>query len=426
MAVVLLAVGVSGISQKDALFYLVPLGLILLILALFFDTFGLFCLVLAWLPFSRGILQFEIGIVTVNPYMLGMMGLALIVLGKILRGWRYGFNGVDKVIVLICLTFLVSTLLSDSLLGSGYLAVHSIFVPFVSYFVVRGMVTTEKQYHQAQVFFLGGLTVFGAFSVYQFLATHERVSILEMPFIDVGTFAIAAAVLLIFSRWWRSPSGIMATLIALVTLIASLSRMYLASFLLGKWLFGLISRGKSKLLVILMLAIFFLGTLLLSFNPEVFRPAKFDKAAEYSTERITSIDFWKWSIYGRALAYRDGLNAFFEHPLFGVGLRPGNVGLYQGQGMVTRHNFIVEWLEYGGIVGMMLYSALLIFHFKSMEKLATSDRFIAANLLIIFIIMCNSITNGFMHGMMPYVAILLMGFNEARFRLIKLKVATTI
>lgn len=409
-AIIILAVKMAGIAEKDALLFIVPLGLVLISLALFLDTFGLFCLILAWLPFSRGVLQFEIGVITLNPYVMGMLGMGAVVLGRVLTGWRYGFNRVDLMIILLCFTYLISTLFSPTLLQSGYLAFHGIFVPVISYFVVRGMITSEKQYKQALVFLLGGVTLFGLFAIFQFLATHERVSVLSMFFIDISTIAITAVLYLIYSRWWKTKVGFFSFVAAFGALLVSLSRMYLAVLLISNWLFGMLKRGKGGVLLNALLVITLVGTILVTYNAEFFRPTNYQKEMEFTTDRITSIEFLKGSIYGRALSYREGLETFFQHPFFGTGLN-------KGEHMVTLHNFHMEWLAYGGIIGYLFYGLLFFFHFRSASSLATTDRYCAINLLILSAILLNGVTNGFMHGMMPYVAFVVMGFNEARLRL---------
>ena len=124
------------------------------------------------------------------------------------------------------------------------------------------------------------------------------------------------------------------------------------------------------------------------------------------------INLWKEALYWRAFSYHEGIANFSSAPVFGV-------GLYKGEVYVTRHNFHVEWLEYGGIVGYLLYTGSFLLHFLSFSAYATFDRFIAINLLILLVILSNSFTNGFMHGIMPYIAFVIIGFNEARRKMIK-------
>nr|MDA3868644.1 hypothetical protein [Gammaproteobacteria bacterium] len=136
----------------------------------------------------------------------------------------------------------------------------------------------------------------------------------------------------------------------------------------------------------------------------------YDKEIEFSAERLTNVDFLLGTIYGRALSYRGGIDSFLASPIFGN-------GLFRGEYMVTQHNFHVEWLQYGGMIGYILYAVVLISHAIRMRRSAQRDHWIAANLVTMILILANCVTNGLMHGVMPYVLFLLMGLNEARFRI---------
>lgn len=399
--------------QKEILVYLIPINVFLLFFILYLDPFGLFCIILGLLPFSfRGILQVEIGVITFNPYILGMFGLVFITIYKIfIKGYKYAFRSTDFVIILLCFSYSISMLFSARLIESGYLAFHALFVPVVSYFVIKGMISTEEEYKRAVMFFIGGITVFAIITIIVFSKTHTRAFLLSMPSIAIAALTSTAIIYIVYSGWRRLWLRICPLLLVLGALIVSFSRGYLVLLLISPLFFQIIKRGRAFILISVMLSMSLLGTLTLAYHSEVLKPHKYKKELEQSFERIKDINFWKMSLYGRGLYYRDGFNKFLDNPFIGV-------GPYKGEKAVVRHNFHVEWLEYSGIIGYLLYSFLFLAHFKRVGSIAATDRFCAINLLIIFIILFNGLTNSFTVGIGPYLVFILMGLNEARLRII--------
>lgn len=397
-----------GMHRSDATYAFAPVLLVLLTVALIFDPFGLLCVLLAWLPFFKGFLQIQIGIVTFNPYALGMIMFALAAAVRVTVGRkRYGFTTTDAAIALLCLVFLVSTMFSDQLIRTGYLAFHALFIPVISYFALKAFVKSEQQYRQAVAFFVAGVAVFGLIAIIQFLSVHQRVSVLGIPFIGVATFTLSALLVIVYSGPPRSILKVGLAALLFVAFFVTFSRAYLLYLLVTPILFRLIRRGHAAKLILGLFIASLSLTLLVAYNADRFRPTHFNQATVNTSKRLTSVSDWKAAIYGRAIDYRAGLETFLEHPLFGVGIQ-------RGEYMVTQHDFQVEWLEYGGIVGYLLYTAVFLLHFSRLGRRANDDRMSAVGLLAILVIMGNSVTNGFMHGIMPYMVFLLMGLNEAR------------
>ncbi|MGA7799798.1 MAG: hypothetical protein WCC36_03225, partial [Gammaproteobacteria bacterium] len=104
------------------------------------------------------------------------------------------------------------------------------------------------------------------------------------------------------------------------------------------------------------------------------------------------------------------LEDFANHPIFGT-------GIFRGDKAIVRHNFHVEWLEYAGLSGYILWIVLFLYHYRRFGELARKDRYVAANLLVILLILADGVTNPFTVGVMPVFAFLAMGLNEARRRL---------
>ena len=402
----------AGLSGLDLMLVVGPIAAAILLAATVSDAFGLYCLTLAWLPFSAGFLQIEIGVVTFNPYLFGMLGLVLVVGARILLGGlKRMFTARDLLVLALGCAFLFSTLQAPDLMEAGFLGFHALFVPIVSYFVARGMVRTEEEYRIAWRFFLVGLVAFGIVGIVEYTAVQGRTHVVSVPPIGAATLLIVAVLGLFLLKSWHWAIRWSALAASSAALVLTFSRTYLVALLVAPVLWYWIRRGGAGYLVGVLIVGTLAATLLVTHNAEWFRPTAYDKNAEYSAERITSMDFWKGSIYGRALAFQAGLEEFERHPIAGGGLR-------KGEKMVTQHNFHIEWLEYGGLIGYALYAAVFVAHFFAMRRLARVDRFCAANLLIISLIVMNAVTNGFMHGLMPYVAFLLMGLNETRRRIL--------
>lgn len=414
-AALLVGMGLEmGVNQREFAIYILPILLILALLPMAVDVVGSLCLVIAWLPFSRGVAQFELGVITLNPYIVGMTVFAIIiVVQSIFKKNSYSVSKTDFYIFLITVIYFISTVFSDDVIESGYLAFHAIFVPVVTYVACKGFIRTKGDSEKATNFLIVSIAVFSCMAVAQFAVTDQRVAMLGMPFIGVSTLCTIGLLLLMGVKRWKSPMWAAIAVVILLGLIVTFSRMYLVILLFAPWIYSWIKKGKSSRLISSIFLVTLIGTVVISINPEPFKPDRFDRSLERSFERITSLDFWKGSIYGRAYSYHAGLERFVESPLIGHGLK-------KGKNNITTHNFHVEWLEYSGLLGYILWVLLFYNHFRMMEGVAREDNYIAANLLGVVVILINSVTNGFMHGVMPTVAFMLIGFNEARFRILKI------
>ncbi len=371
--------------------------------------FWIFSFSLAFLPFSFGLANFEVGIVTLTPYIVGMV---LVVILAALR-WPFrpeaAFIGRhDVLMLLLAVTYLATTLLADDVVDAGFLAFHSLFIPIMTYFAAKAAIMTERDYEYAQKFFVVSVFVFSIYFMTVLFAAEVRTKVLGVPPIGIATLTASALVIAINVKTSRVICW-MGFIIA-AALLLTYSRAYILSILFAPLVWLLVRRGYATAVVSSFLVATLLLTLAVAYSGETFRPASFDKTVEFSIERLTNIDFLLGTTYGRAQAYRSGIEQFLSAPVFGR-------GLVTGEYMVTQHNFHVEWLEYGGGVGYLLYAALLIMHAMRMAALARWDRWVAANFVVMLLVLTNGITNGLMHGVMPYMLFLLMGFNEARFRI---------
>ena len=396
------------------LFNLFLLFLLSILLGLVVFRLNPFYIVLAFLPFSKGFLQVEIADVTLNPYILGMLAATMVAFHRIIiKRERYSFRAVDLTIILLCFFYLVSTLYADDPKNGGLIAFHALFVPVISYFSLKKLITNENTYRKVLIALTAGITGLGVFTIASFAITGTRpINILGVPVISAATLLFFAIAHLLYEGWWKKRWGKAALFVLLLALGATLARAYWVFLLASPFLFRAIKRGRAFAMASGFLLLSLLATLLLVNNPERLRPRKLEHVAEegVSLARVTNIEFWKKALYERAFVYRQGFVEFLKHPMFGKGFYRG----WEVLGVASRHNFHVEWLETGGVVGWLLYSLVFLFHFQSAGGLAASERACAINLLILFCIMCNGFTNNLTTGMHPYAAFVVMGLNEAR------------
>jgi len=366
-------------------------------------------LCLAWLPFSFG--KIEIGVVTFTSYILVMLALIPVALWNFLRRGRYSPLGLNDILIgVLCLAFLVSTLWSRRPMQTGYLAFHAIFIPVVSYVVIKGVMATKPYSRMPFNMMLFGFVIFCLFALVIFIkaGTSSRVLVFARDSIAVATFSVVPLLYVAFSGQWKRPPGFIAGFLAFGSLVGSLSRAYLVVLPLTPVLYWGIKKGYSVFLLIGFLLTTLLGTIVLIENVDVLSSYHWNPRLENSVERLTNLDYWKAGLFPRAVHFKESLEAFLASPVFGVGLR-----VSKGFGS-TVHNVHLEWLEYGGLFGYMLFSIVFLAHFAFVAKQAMRDDLCAINVLIIFVILLNAMTNGFMHGVMPYVVFILMAFSELR------------
>lgn len=367
-------------------------------------------LTLFLLPFAKVAGSVEIVIITFNPYTLGMVALAGFgVLIFFLPDSPYEINSIDGILGLYCLTYLISTLMSNNLIGSGRLAFHAIFIPVVSYFAIKTLITSEARYRAALLCLVAGIALYAvAGFAHAGIGVNRRYYLGRHP-IDYATLAISALCVLGYGGWWRRPAGFLAGLASLVLLFSSLSRIYILGFLISPAIWIAIRKGGALLIYLGLFPLSLGLTLFLALNPSFFKthvdPQK--EHEQQSASRLTDFQQMRLALYHRAQAYEESYDRFRETPVFGHGLQVGGLN-------VTTHSFHMEWLEGGGVYGYVICSLLFFVYYARHAGPAREDRFCAVHLCAVTLVFFNSLTNGVMHGMMPYIIFIHIGFGEAR------------
>lgn len=402
-----------GMEQRnDGRMILLTVAVPALIIAFFRDPFGMLCLIVFSLPFSLGVLQVEIGIITFSPYTIGIIAaLCLALAGVLLGKLRYRPVAEDLLALLLGFSFLLSTLGAKDVAEGGYLAFHGVFIPIVTYFTVKTLVGTPEQYRKIVIAFVGGITAFALYGVVEFALQPQRLKILNMSSISAAALITSALIVIIYSGWWRHLLAKLAVVLLLVALITTFARGYLVLLLLTPLFFWVFRRGYGQMFITLMLIGSLIGTLIFSQMPTVFSTGQVDRESEQTAERLTDIDYWKQALYGRAVHYAEGLEKFAESPILGNGFHMGTDKL--DVRAVVWHNFHVEWLEYGGLMGYMLYMLLLILHFGGVARAARDDRVVAVNLVVVVTVLLNGLTNSFTAGLSPYLGFLFIALSRS-------------
>lgn len=370
-------------------------------------------MILSLFPFSFAFPTFEIGPVTFTLDMLGvLLGLPVILVYAFIKQNRVRFGILEFIILLVCFSYGASALLSERPIESGYLALHGIILPALSFFFIANGINTPNEYDVAFKLMITGIVAFSAFVTISFFLAGmtKRVDVFSRDSIAAATFALVPILFCLYGGVLKSKLWILPFLVCVTAFFAALSRGYLVFFSISPILYYAIRRGKAFTIIFLFIVSTLAGTLLLAYNPGYVEPSgRYEPRYENTLARVTEIDYWKSSLYGRLRAFRKSLNSFEDSPILGVGLKRQRTW-----GASTIHNFHIEWLSYGGIVGYILFFLIFVAHFYKAGPFAKYDRFCAINLMTILIILGNALMNGFLHGVMPYMTFIIFGFNEAR------------
>lgn len=387
---------------------------VIIVLVIFFDLFGAFCLLLFIMPFSLALFKFEIGPVTFNPFNFGVISILVVyVVLSIFQKRRFNLGVRDIVLFALCFSFLYSTLQSDNIFESGRMAFEALLIPAGIYLVFKVSIRNKREYDQALSFLLLGLTIFAVICVAEYVVNPIRSSVLSVPPISAATLLFASLsaffYLPICPRFFR----IICATVNLIAFFTCMARVYTLVFLVSYFLKLIISYRKAAQLLLVFLICTLSGTLILAHyhNPKMQRTST--KKENLSISRFINPDHWIASLNSRGGLYKDGLKFFLKNSTFGI-------GYHRSDFLASRHNIHVEWLEYGGLIGYMLYALFLYLHFHKLAPYAKNP-YITLNLLIIFSILANAVTNSFVLGFVPLTAFIFMGFNEAWLRLIEIE-----
>lgn len=409
---ILIVYYISDYFSEKYLWLFIAFNLFVLLIVSIIDYFLLLLLIFFFLPFAKSIFNFEIWIITFNFYTIGIIFLFLLSIFLVLLNKKtYSFDSIDFFILLICFSFLISTLKSKDIIDAGFLAFHAIFIPVLSYFVLKIMLDNDFEYKILLYAIILSISIFGIFVFLNAVKTHQRGAAFSIPPIGSATYLIVGLLYILYLKLYKNREFFVPFIFNILGFISTYSRVYILVFLLTPIFRKIILKSKSFLFIL----VFFIVTLLFTVFL-VFYANKFSTDITYtpseirSIERLYDVNFYRWTLYNRAISYKKGLENFKNNFLFGV-------GLYKGDIVITQHNFHIEWLEFGGIFGYILYLLMFLLFFKKSSHYV-NDNYVGVSLIIIISILFNSLFNGIMHGIMPYMIFIVMGLVVSRVKIL--------
>lgn len=368
----------------------VGLGVVLLALAVF--TY----------PARKTLVKFEAGGITIDLFMILLFLAALVaVIGLVLGRYRFTPNWTDFWVFVLGLSFLKSTWAAEDLMESGYLVLHSLYLPILLYALIRVLVVSGRGLAWLLGAGLGMGLITAGTAIWVAVTTGTRPFVFDVA--PIGAASLIASVLIvgIALRWYSTlVKGLTLAFLA-SGLLATFSRIFILMVVFVPAMLKFVRSGRLRALFIFVWAASLLVTLVITTQGPSLEPAEVEKEEIRSMARIFNWDTYEHALYGRAFSYREGLETFRQYPFFGTGMTRDDTG-------ATRHNFHIQWLEYGGLVGYFAY--LMVFlSFLGRYSSRSISRFEAGAGVAMLIILANGVTNGFMHGVMPNAAFFLMG-----------------
>ena len=415
-----LFVSYSGICLTPTLILalLTPMLMVLVYLSFVNVVIVLSLLMLSY-PFQRIIGDVEIGIITFNIFTIGIVYLFFISFIKIFitKKAHYKFSLIDFLILFLCMQFLLLVFVSTNTIEAGFFSFNAIFIPVVSYFVVKSLVDDIESYKEVVLSFLIGVLVFSFFCIFEFLKTKTRIwSPLNFP-IGAATILFCAFIFVLYGDFFKNkPIKILFLGVVSFALFTTYARAYIAIVVLSPVVYFCI---KKRFGTVVILSFLLIGIGITFFSMSEYmgigesQSMRLRQVSE-SEKRLTEKDQYLLAMQARGQLWREGIKKFQNHPVIGNGFyavsRKGRIGY---------HNNYIDWLAFGGALGLVLNISILISQFLRYDRSFVSYKSLPAGLTILVGILANGFGNGLTHGIMPTIIFVILGFNEALFAIHK-------
>lgn len=375
----------------------------------------LLLLLLLVLPVSQAFIGVEIGSVDFSLLMLLATLLAPL---SLLQYWlgakKYVVRPQDIALLCLCIFYSLWVVEAEDPVRSGYMTIHGLLIPCLLYWLVKIQIQTEAEFLAAKYALCLGALVAGSIGTIMLLYSAERPQLTGLPPLGLATLLVYPCVIAVSGGMQlpKTPAVLDWGLrgLVLAAMVSTLSRVYLLLVIVCRPVMYFLSRVPKLIWVSMIVVSLGLTLSITSSIGNISAPERF-RGDEEGFERLVSPTFIRQGIYKRAKAYEKALVDFVESPVVGTGIK-------RGYTHYTPHNFHIEWLQYGGIVGYLLYCSAILLHVKSVGAYWRVDMQLLQMGTAMFIIALNSLTNGIMHGIIPHVFLLLMGMSEARLRLL--------
>ncbi|HET56221.1 MAG TPA: hypothetical protein ENN33_13540 [Ignavibacteria bacterium] len=384
-----------------------------------YDTSLCFNLVILILPVKNILLKYEVGIVTFNIYMAGIFGLfiAYIIKATMRFSLMFDVKSADKLLFLFAVYSLSFFFVSPDYLISGYVFLHSVFIPLCGYVIVRYCLDSKEKYDVFRWHFLISVFILAVATIVIYFTQGGRtLSVFGTNALKSASYFVLAF-LLMFNSFDKKK--FICSCVYLFAFILCLCRVYLFNMILLPMYFLVLKHFKVRSFVLGIIIITFSFTLL---TISLYDPIEYAnitrkyyktsgaerKRIAESSDRLTNIDHWKISYYGLAGMWRHELATFSKRPFVGKGI--GNTDI---RGVTSSHNLHVQLLCYEGVLGWLLFHFFFFASFKfvqfSNHKLSHDFKSV---ILVAVMIYMNGTTNGLFHGDFNYFLFILLALIQ--------------
>ncbi len=413
---------IGNARSSSAAYSALLLNFIIFIVIAFFDTPLCLNILLLILPFKNTLMQYEISGVTLNQYSAGLIALTIVIFFKLLhRRLRYQFELLDLLMIafaVFCLTFFYT---SSDIIKSSRVYLHTVFLPFLSYVIIKIIITDKNKYISAKNHIIVSLFVFSVLSIVNWIGTGGRAGL-------EGANILAERSLLILTIFFllsnRSLIQIPLVVTKFAAFVLGFSRSYLVSFVISPIFYYIFKRGyfRSCIILISFFSLIFTLTLAIWYSDKTqgIRKLEAEMQREYKDNysqarmgvtRVTDLRQWEKRFYSSGSVWALDLKNFLDNSIIGSGIGDTYVTTN-----ASSHNLHVQLLAYNGIIGYLLFHAIFILGFprgiiKCKENVLNRDIIFFSILMMILYV--NGITNGLFHGSFNKILFLAMGFSIA-------------
>ena len=299
---------IKGDKSNDFFLLILITDLILFLSLAIYNINLCFNLIIMILPFKLVLFQHEVGIVNFDLYTAGIVLLSLVCVIKLFLGQIvYEIDSIDITLIIfniICLTFFVTT---TNIIRSGFIYSHTVFIPTLTYFIVRMLLNDEKKYSLFKFHFLLAITIMAIIGCIEFFQSGLRINSTIGSSIRSGFFFILAIFLLISIH---KKKYIIAGIINFCALLFGFSRIYLISFFISPIFYFISKKGFARILFLFMAGstlLFTIGFASIASDREYKKVSREFQAEhrfmkmsdiEKTKERLTDISYFRLSLYG--------------------------------------------------------------------------------------------------------------------------------
>lgn len=348
-------------------------------------------LLMALLPF-RNMIKFSFLSIGVNiaDAILILLLILLTIKGNLIIAyskrylWYYG----------VLLFYLLSLVLfGDNLVSGFYLYYNYLLIPLL-YYLVFSSLNITRLFKPMLYGLFTGVSIFSVF-VYEALSQNDflRSTVLGTSYIDVsliGLMLVYFTLALDLGKWKkRAFLGL-----GFLVMVSQMPRFFLLAVVIFPFLFTekRLSKAHQYFAAVTLVSavVLFITVELTDFGEGSNRELTVEQ--HNSLTRFSDREVLLQNVLVRVASFDQDIERFKQNVIYGAGLK-------KGEHHITPHNYVIEWLLYGGIIGFGLF--FLLFYESFQYGSSKIDRFSKYLLLLSLIVVFNGLFNGVLHGLAP-------------------------